>query len=108
MNILDKAVLSAPLLLQAAPVATTGDITFDTIANLGANMGVVALLWHFNKRTEKKNELIEGKMEDKENKHREEMKQQQERFINLLKEQEEKSEAREKELFEKLLQNVSK
>ena len=101
MTITDNLALGGPLLLQGATVAT-GDLTIDTISNIS----IVAVAWYFYKRTETKNEKMESKLEDKENKHKQEMAQQQERFLSLLKEQEEKAEAREQGLFSKLIDSL--
>lgn len=97
----EKLIAMAPVLLSGSSLAS-GNITIDAISNVT----IVAVAWYFYKRTEAKNELMEGKMEKKEERHQRELKEQQDKFIEMIERQETKAEQREADLFNKLIESL--
>ena len=88
MALTDNLAALTPLFLSA-PAAVTGDLSLDVISNVS----IVAVAWYFYKKTEQKNEKIEGEIREQEARHREEVKEERERYEALLKEQQEKTDA---------------
>ena len=82
MTLRDNLTATVPILLSA-PAAITGDISMDIISNIS----IVAVAWYFYKRTEQRNEKIEQEIRDQEKAHREEIREERQRYEALLKEQ---------------------
>lgn len=82
MSLSDNLAALVPILLSA-PAAATGDVSMDIVSNLS----IVGVAWYFYKKTEQRNEKIENEIRENEKAHKNEIREERQRFEALLKDQ---------------------